>query len=96
MPDCGDKLWKDVHSNHRMLWTNRPAPAGWLWITCIFPEKSIAKKALKIRLFFDMIGTLQEKVIHKRAEPFHTLWKVLWISTGYPQGYVEEMWTDEE
>ena len=43
------------------------------------------EKALKTRLFFDMIGALSEEVIHNLGILTHKLWKVVWISTTYPQ-----------
>ena len=51
-----------MHSDHRILWINVRYSAGDLWINCIFRKKRFAEKALKTRLFFDIIGTLLKKL----------------------------------
>jgi len=68
-----------------MLWINVYIAAGGLWKNCRISKNERPEKALKTRLFFDMIGKLANGVIHRRAWVTHILWKLMWISTTYPQ-----------
>ena len=85
------KLVPKFPTDHRILWITFLGSAAGLWITCIFPKKSRPEKSLKTRPFFAMIGTLYRKSYPQAFPVFHILWKVVWNSTGFPQGYVDHL-----